>query len=360
MADDSFESVMTQRISRAGAPGVSVAIAVDGALVWNGTYGVADAATQASVRQSTAFLWFSTTKIATATAVMQLVEAATIGLDASARSYVPHLLDLPERITVRQLLNHSSGLANPPPLNWVHLVAQPFPDSRAMVARLLKQHPRLVFEPGTRSAYSNIGFLVLGEVIAAASGMPYREYVVERVLQPIGALRTAFEYPPGPEADNATGHHPRWDPMLPILKLMIPRGILDGAAHGYRLFNRFYLDGSAYGGLIGPAGEAVLLAAAHANRGEIGGRRILSADLTEEMQRIGKPGREFDLGLGWFRRHRDSLRGVDFVEHLGGGGGFGSVMRIYPHRRLAVFAVANVSSDRFNYESIVEHASHLA
>lgn len=71
------------------------------------------------VSADTAFWWFSMTKIATATALMQLVESGAVALDAPARDHLADVAGLDPRITVRQLLNHSSGLANPMPMRWI-------------------------------------------------------------------------------------------------------------------------------------------------------------------------------------------------------------------------------------------------
>ena len=136
------------------------------------------------------------------------------------------------------------------------------------------------------------------------------------------------------------------------MRLLIPRWSLGPAVGRWRLFNPFYLDGSAYGGLVGPVGDAALLAAAHLGGGALNGNRILSAESAAEMQRIETPGKKFDLGLGWFRRHSDSRRGRTHLEHLGGGGGYGTVMRLYPDRGLGIVAMANVSSQHFKYERL--------
>jgi CubicO group peptidase (beta-lactamase class C family) len=113
------------------------------------------------------------TKIATATAAMVLAEGGTLDLDAPVTRYLGEVW--PSRfagVPVRHLLSYSSGLPNPVPIRWVHPAADPQPDSAVFLARLLARQRRPRFEPGTRAAYSNIGYLALGEVIAAAAGRP--------------------------------------------------------------------------------------------------------------------------------------------------------------------------------------------
>ncbi len=222
-----------------------------------------------------------------------------------------------------------------------------------MVGRLLDKYGKLKFEPGERSEYTNIGYLVLGELIAELSGQSYKDYVVDRVMKPIGANSTGFTADLAGVENAAEGTHPRRDPFLPLARLLIPSWVIGPPVGRWRIFNPFYLDGSAYGGLVGPVGDAALLAAAHLNGGSVGPRRILSAESAAEMQRIATPGKKFDLGLGWFRRHRDSERGLTHIEHLGGGAGFGTVMRLYPERGVGLVAMANVSSNRFKHEDLL-------
>lgn len=350
--DERTIQALEERLAEVAAPGAAAALVVDGDVVWQGASGMARPSNERAVDGRTAFLWFSMTKIATATAVMQLVESGSAELDSSAREYVD-LDPLDPRITVRQLLNHSSGIANPSPLRWIHPAGRPGPDPREMVSRLLARYGEPRFEPGERSAYTNIGYLVLGELIAEISGQPYKDYLVDRVMGPIGAKATGFTFDRAGLEHAAEGTHPRRDPFLPLARLLIPRWVIGPAAGSWRTFNPFYLDGSAYGGMVGPVGDAALLAAAHAGGGQVRGTRILSPDAVAEMQRIATPGKKFDLGLGWFRRHRDSERGMTHVEHLGGGAAFGAVMRLYPEQGIGLVAMANVSSNRFKHEALL-------
>jgi hypothetical protein len=105
---------------------------------------------------------YSMSKTITATAVLQLVEAGKVGLDDPLERYVDSL-PYGSSVTVRQLISHTSGIPNPIPLRWVHPAArhETF-DENAALAAVLHDHPRLSFEPGTKYAYSNIGYWVLG------------------------------------------------------------------------------------------------------------------------------------------------------------------------------------------------------
>jgi CubicO group peptidase (beta-lactamase class C family) len=354
-----WTEALSESLGRVSAPGAAAALVSERGIAWRGSTGIARPSTERAADHDTAFLWFSMTKIATATAVMQLVDAGELELDSPTRPRLPDLSGLDPRITTRQLLNHSSGLPNPPPLKWIHPAGESGPEPREMVGRLLERHGKPRFEPGDHSAYSNIGYLVLGELIGQVAGIPYKRYVVERVLEPLGASSTGFTFERAGDGHQSEGAHPRRDPMLPVLRVMIPRWALGPRVGRWRLFNPFYLDGSAYGGLVGPVGDAALLAAAHLGEGAVGDRRILSAESAAEMQTIAIAGRRFDLGLGWFRRHRDSRAGRTHIEHLGGGGGYGTVVRLWPERGLGVVAMANVSSQHFKHEGLLRPLEDL-
>src|SRR5919202_5270661 len=111
------------------------------------------------------------TKIATATAVLRLAERGRIDLDAPADEYYRgfKVVSQPTPVSVRHLLGHSSGLTNPIPIRWVYPASGRVPDRRAFVRRLLGNHRKLKFVPGERASYSNLGYLMLGEVISEVS-----------------------------------------------------------------------------------------------------------------------------------------------------------------------------------------------
>lgn len=337
-------------------PGLSVAVVRPDGVIRAGGFGHADLASGTPATPETVYPWFSMTKIVTATAIMQLTERGLLGLDDPiARHYLPFAslrpADLAERATIRHLLSHSAGLANPIPIRWVHLPGQPEPDQRAFLSGLLVKHSRLRFQPGERVSYSNIGFLVLGEIVESASGQPYREYVRENILEPLGMRYTGFAYTGEMDVRAATGYQRRRSPMTILMKLMLPQGIMDGTEGEFVAFNRFYVDGFAYGGLLGSVADAARFLRAHLAGGKIDGRRILSATSAALMQEITTLGGKLDVGLGWYRPRSARGREPSFVEHLGGGGGFWNCMRVYPAASLGFVVMGNATS--YDHETIV-------
>jgi N-acyl-D-amino-acid deacylase len=201
-----FDPAMLAIMDRHGIPGAALAIAKAGKLVLAKGYGWANVDTDEPVRPDTLFGLASLSKAITAVATLLLVEQGKLGLDERVLGFVKHIkpprgarMDPRLRgVTVRQCLNHSGGwdrTIRGDPLNW-----QP------QACRILRARPPLSprqllsvvfgvpldFDPGTRTQYSNVGFMILGEVIAKVSGQPYERFVVENVLKPMGIRRASL------------------------------------------------------------------------------------------------------------------------------------------------------------------------
>jgi CubicO group peptidase (beta-lactamase class C family) len=164
MSIEGLEAFLQEKTQTNTMPGLSVSVVKGDRVVWEGASGFADLATSIPATPQTMYLWFSMTKIATATAVVKLAESGNLDLDAPVTDYFSgfSIVSQPRQVTVRHLLNHTSGLANSLPIRWVRPAGTPAPDRRAFVNRLLARHRKLKFTPGERAGYSNLGYLVLG------------------------------------------------------------------------------------------------------------------------------------------------------------------------------------------------------
>jgi CubicO group peptidase (beta-lactamase class C family) len=334
-------------------PGVSLIVVGPEGVRARSAVGSSDLSTRAPMRTDLAIPWFSMTKIATATVAMRLVEAGVLDLDGEVRSLVPAVevlrpAEWATRITVRHLLQHASGLANPIPVRWIHPVDQHGPDPDAFLSGLLRKHAKLRFEPGTRSSYSNVGTLVLGAAISKVAGAPYVEVARREVVEPLAMTHTGFGFDPSVEA--ATGHHPRWSPM----RLLLPRWVTGPSDGRWMGFHRFVLDGAAYGGLIGTPEDAARFLQLHLRDGELDGTRLLGDASARAMRAITLEGRRYDLGLGWFRPSDQRDADPAFVEHLGGGAGFFNVIRLYPSDGVGAVVMGN--STRYDVDAIARLA----
>jgi CubicO group peptidase (beta-lactamase class C family) len=336
-------------------PGLSVAVVKPGAF-WSEGFGLADIEAPNPAGADTVYLWFSMTKLVTATAVMQLADRGQLDLDSPVASLISEFPrhDGGNRVTIRHLLSHSAGLANPIPVGWVRPAGAPAEALDAFTARLLRKHPRLRGEPGRRASYSNLGYLVLGEVIQATGGVSYVDYVRAQILEPLGMATTDFVYRADMSPRAATGYHPRFNASTPLLRLMTPAGIFDHHVGKFWALSRFCVQGAPYGGLIGTVNDAGRFLDLHLKPRAHDG--VLSEQAVMAMQQTTAHGRKLDVGLGWFRRHSDPRGPGHYWEHLGGGGGFFSTMRIYPELRLGLVAMGNATN--WDHLKLVDAATH--
>jgi CubicO group peptidase (beta-lactamase class C family) len=306
------------------------------------------------------YLWFSMTKLVTATAVVQLAERGGLRLDDPVGGYVSEFPsdDRGRRVTIRHLLSHSAGLANPIPVGWVRPATAPATDPHEFMGRLLRKHRRLRSEPGARASYSNLGYLVLGEVIEAASGHTYTDYVRSNILDPLQMSSTDFTYREDVTPRAATGYHPRYNLATPLLRRMVPSGIFDHHVGRLLSTSRFCVEGAPYGGLIGSVKDAARFLRLHLGAQEHPYPGVLSPDGVAAMQQPTAYGRKLDVALGSFHRDADEDGRARYWEHLGGGAGFFNTMRIYPELKLGLVTMGNLTS--WNYRQLARAITESA
>ncbi|WP_420118158.1 serine hydrolase domain-containing protein [Micromonospora sp.] len=163
---------------------------------WTGTTGVRDLRSQAPVPPHARFRVGSVTKAFTAAMVLQLVAEGRIDLDASVQRLLPGLLPAGyPTVSVRQLLDHTSGLPSPrmpDGIEWqlAHRYDRWTPQQ---LVRLGLDNPR-EFEPGTKQHYTNMGYIVAGMIIEKVTGHPYATELDRRIARPLGLKDT---YAPG-------------------------------------------------------------------------------------------------------------------------------------------------------------------
>lgn len=271
----------------------------------------------------TTFNSYSVTKTFTAAAVLRLVDQGLVELDRPIAQYCDRW---PQSgaATVRQALLHTAGFANPNPLAWVHLDREPLAfDRRRFVDDLLRAHSRPVSTPGARYAYSNIGYLLLGELIERVSGQLYSQYVAEQLIAPLrlGDGETlAFDIPNS--ANHARGTLKRFGWLNAVLGLLIDRHrLVDTTAGRWVQLRNHHVNGDAYGGLIGNARGLARYAQALLARDTLLSPASLALLFT--TQPAPGPARS----LGWCAGR---LKDEPWYAHAGGGAGYYSEVRLYP------------------------------
>lgn len=197
-----IDEMMTAFMQAHQVPGAALAVSRHSRIVYERGFGWADVEEKRPVQPDSLFRIASVSKPITAVAVLQLIQDSRFGLNDRVFDVLPANEWLPARhderlrtITVRQLLQHTGGWDRDvsfDPIGRPHEVAKvvshPLPVGPAEVVRYTLTLP-LDFNPGTRSAYSNVGYLLLGRLIEHASRQKYEAYVKQHVLNPVGVTR---------------------------------------------------------------------------------------------------------------------------------------------------------------------------
>lgn len=297
--------------------------------------GATDAATSRPMERATWQMAYSITKAITAIATLRLADARALSLDQPLSHYVPgHPYG--DAVRVRQLLAHTAGVPNPAPLSWFTIEGEPH-DRKGRMQQLLRAHPRLTATPGSRYRYTNLGYWLLEEVIEAASGMDFAEYVQRQIFDPVGTAHLVGFAPPDKE-QMAVGHAARLRPLGLVLRALTPARYWTRSAGRWRRAARVIPFGRGYGGLFCPAAAlAPVLADLLQPR-----PKLLSASSRDEMfqpQRITE-GSLTGEALGWVC---STLGRARYFGKQGGGLGFHGNVRVYPDLGLATVLLANVT-----------------
>jgi D-alanyl-D-alanine carboxypeptidase len=267
----------------AGSVG-ALAVVRDGHRGWRGNSGVAELGTTRSVPIHGRFRIGSITKTFVATVVLQLVGEGWLGLDDPVEKWLPGVVPDGDRITVRHLLNHTSGLFDyrltldlPP--------SQEFLDNRWRTWTATEQieravaHPPTFETPGSAFAYSNTNYLVLGQIIEKVTGRSYGKEIERRIIRPLRLHQTTL---PG-TAPWIRGPHPHG--YAPVED--------DG---GIRIVDFTEMNPSLFG-----AGGEMISSVRDLQHffGALLRGRLLRDHLLDEMKSPGVPGGRYGLGLAW-------------------------------------------------------------
>lgn len=179
-----------------GAPALSVAVGVDGDLVWAEALGYADVEAHEPVALDSRFPIGSVSKSVTATAAAMLWEDGVLDLDADVHGYVPDYPDLPYPLTTRELLSHQGGIRHyrltlHPPLFSESALDRPFETTQEALS-IFSGDP-LLFEPDTDFHYSTYGYTLVAAAMEGASGMPFLDILRARVFDPVGLTNTSAD-----------------------------------------------------------------------------------------------------------------------------------------------------------------------
>jgi D-alanyl-D-alanine carboxypeptidase len=315
--------------------------------------GWADYQQRSPMRARTTMMGYSMTKTFTAVAILQLVGVGSLGLDDDIDIVLPKHPYAGQRITVRQLLCHTSGLPNPIPLRWVHLAEEHAQfDEEAALAKVLHKHSSLKSKPGQTYAYSNTGYWLLGKIIERISGHTYTDYMVQHILLPLGLSEGDLGFEITNPALHSKGYLAKYS-ALNLLKAWVTDSKLWGPYEGdWLTLKNHYANGPAFGGLVGTAhGFAQLL------QDQLRQSSVLLSFQNQQLlqnQQTTSRGALVPMTLGWHIGHKNDM---PYLFKEGGGGGFHSEMRLYPQLGIGTIVMAN--STTFNSTRFLNHTDNV-
>jgi CubicO group peptidase (beta-lactamase class C family) len=179
-------------VDRTNAPGCAVGVGQNGAVAYERGYGMSDLQHGLAITPTSIFHVASISKQFAAAAVGMLAEENRLSLDDDVRKYVPEVPDHGHRITIRQLIHHTSGLRD----QWSLLAYGGWRADDVIneqdVLDIVGRQQSLNFVPGAEYLYSNTGYTLLGVIVKRVTGMSLRQFTSERFFVPLGMTRTHF------------------------------------------------------------------------------------------------------------------------------------------------------------------------
>jgi CubicO group peptidase (beta-lactamase class C family) len=299
-----------------GIPGVSVAVAVDGEVVWTEGFGFADVENRVPLTAETRMRIGSVSKSVTSAAVGLLVQEGKLDLDAPVQRYVPSFPRKAQPITTRQLAGHLAGIRHYRGTEM--LSARPYP---TVVASLdIFKDDSLLHPPGSRYAYSSYGWNLLSAVVEGAAGKPFLTVMHERVFAPLGLRSIVAEHV---------------DSLIPFRAHYYERS-RDGV-----LRNAPYVDNSykwAGGGFISNTEDLVRFGSALLQPGFLNAGTLTT--LFTPMRTTA--GEETHYAIGWRVGTDDAGRRE--IAHSGGSVGANAFLVMYPDQRVVVAVLSNTTA----------------
>ena len=303
-----------------GGPGAAVIVIRDGKVLHQKGYGFADVDAKLPITTKTTFDLASVSKQFTAMAIMILAERGKLGYDDPLTKFFPEFPAYASKITVRHLLNHTSGLPD-----YMSVFREKpagigaEPTSREAVT-MLAQITQPSFAPGERWEYSNSGYVVLGQIVEKASGMTFPEFLKTNVFEPLGMTTTIVsDQIKAPSANRAISYTP------------VAGGGFRNA--DYTPLNKIYGDGN-----VNTSVEDMF----KWDQALYTDRLVKQSTLTEAFTPAKlNSGAATQYGFGW---QIATVNGLQVVAHGGSWAGFRTQITRVPSERFSVVVLSNAAN----------------
>jgi CubicO group peptidase (beta-lactamase class C family) len=298
-------------------PGCAVGVATNGTPVLAKGFGMADLEHDVRIGPETIFEAGSVSKQFTAAGVMLLARDGKLSLDDQVRQYVPELPDYSSPLTIRHMLNHTSGLRDWGSIagigGWPRTTRA---YTHAHVLEIVGRQRSLNFTPGTRWSYSNTGFNLAAIIVERVSGQTFQAFTHDRLFQPLGMSHTSWR-------DDYT-------------RVVKGRAVAYSERSGFHS-NMPFENVFGNGGLLTTVGD-LLKWNEHFDAPPEG-----DASMVAEQQKAGhfNDGRVHGYGLGLFV---GSYKGLREISHSGSTAGYQAFLTRFPDQRVSVAVLCNVAT----------------
>ncbi|HEX2081749.1 MAG TPA: serine hydrolase [Longimicrobium sp.] len=327
-----LEAYVEQGMRDWGVPGLALAVVKDDSVVFSRGFGTRTLGRSEPVDEHTAFAIASTTKAFTATAIAMLVDEGKVRWDDPVSLHLPgfRLSDpgLAGELTVRDLLSHRTGL---PTSDFLWYASGSDTDEIMRRMRFLRPFA----PPRTRYMYNNLAYMLAGQVVRSASGMPWDEFVRRRILEPLGMRETLTGYAGLQARGNVASPHLEVDDRVQPIPYrdfdnIGPAGSMNSSVHDVAKWIRFQLAGGRAGG------ERLLSEAQH--REMLTPQFLVPTASFYPAARLARP--HFTAyGLGWFLQ---DYHGRQLAMHTGSIDGMSALVALVPEERLGLVVFINL------------------
>jgi CubicO group peptidase (beta-lactamase class C family) len=303
-----------KQFDRTNGPGASVMVILHGKKVFTKSYGLADAKENICATPDSNYRLASVSKQFTAMAIMILADQGKLSFDDPITKFFPEFPEYGKRITIRHLLNHTSGL-----IDYEDIIPQGtiIPVLDINVLRLLQQQDKTYFPPGSQFKYSNTGFAFLALIVEKVSGQTFASFLREHIFKPLGMENTlAYEQGVSTISNRAYGYSPDKNGFRRTDQSLTSSVLGDGGI--YSSVNDLYKWDQALYNL-----------------------KLVSKKTFEAAYTPGKSTEHGDgikYGFGWFLA---DYRGLKHIYHTGDSIGFRTIISRFPDQNFTVIILSN-------------------
>ena len=306
-----------EKWSEPNSPGCALSVMKDGRVVYKRGYGMADLDHDIPITPSTVFHVASVSKQFTAASILLLAQEGKLSLDDDVRKYIPELPDFGQRITIRHLIHHTSGLRD----QWDLLGLAGWRYSLDLITdedvlSVMARQKDLNFRPGDRHLYCNTGYTLLAQIVKRVSGQSFREFTSANIFAPLGMKHTHFR---DDHAEIVKGMAYGYVPSADTFKLSITNFDTVGATSLLTTVEDLALwDENFYSPRFG------------------------GKELIDQMLQRGKlnSGEQLDYAFGLTL---GKYKGLPTVDHGGSDAGYRSDLLRFPEQHFSVACLCNLS-----------------